>query len=141
MDALYWRLVYPDDSYRDELAENSSILSAPTGAVELHGCVPVGAFGEFRKPVVRVDLRGGYRPVFYRVRTMELNDRSEWANPTYTVLGRGRDGDDRIDASLWQWCVGTTIDCPAHLIDGQMVSLQIDGVGDQQPKSRSIASA
>lgn len=125
-DACFWRLVYGDDSYRDEPLENTSIRNAPPGAVELHVCVPLWeGEQELRRPALRIDLRDGYRPVFYRTRAIDMNPNRALPFESHTVFGRGRETDDGCEASLWRWRAGKAEDAPRELIDGAMVRLQL----------------
>lgn len=114
-DAFYWRLIYP---YRAilEPPEHASIREAPRGATGLEIARADGA------TIARVELRG-YRPVFYRKHSvgLDLTD----ARVDASVFGRARDTGSQIDVALWAIVGGRLVVCPPHLLDDQMVRLQI----------------
>ncbi|MDE2096670.1 MAG: hypothetical protein KGL39_05430 [Patescibacteria group bacterium] len=117
-DPVYWRLLYPDGTELTEPAENLSIRAARPGAKSLVLLSPD------LRPVVGIELNG-YRPIFYRQRSMDVNGKGRRLDAT--IFGRARyDDSGKIDGTLWVWAGNHEAPCPLRLIDSKMIGLQVE---------------
>lgn len=142
-EGFHWRLVYSDESYRDEpltggtLSEQSlnSRKSARflevTRPTQLRPIVMLGSF--FKVDLADEPGGGKWWPIFYRVRIGDVDPGTgrkvgEWGALDAVILGRAREADDSIDATLWLVRPdGEVVDAPEdrRLIDFTMIKLQM----------------
>lgn len=110
MYKVRWRLIYPLHPDLDEKVEGSSIRDAWAGPVEIHLFDLSGA--AFR----RVSIPRGYKPVFYRCRSMALNAAGSIQTDAI-VWGYARHGVQNIEGMVWLWKGGKDFDCPPEYFD------------------------
>jgi len=121
-DPLFWRLVWEDDSVQTEPLTNAAIADTRSGAVEMH--IVKSPFEVLGTGVVRVDLRGGWLPVFYRRRYKDAA-LDQPVGLSATVFGKVRRSYGAVnDVTLYAAIEGQIVNCPEFAIDLGMIALQ-----------------
>ena len=132
---VYWQLEYPGGLLRTEPPEGETILHAPKRYIALRLIDLVG------RPVQRVEIPSGYRPILYRIRSTEVVT-SGAQRPVqgdikldYTVFGLGTDPEylkygQQGSVTLWAWHGGKAVDLPPRLMrEGSIKHLLESPVG------------
>jgi hypothetical protein len=112
--SIRWRLVYLDDRMLDEPPQGSTILERWPNPVELHLMDITG------QSVMRVPIPVGYKPIFYRRRSVAMNfgtGQQGDAQLEGTVFGYGKETSSDGKARLWMWSKGQAVNCPQTMID------------------------
>lgn len=119
--SIRWRLVYLDNRELDEIPAGSTIMDRRANPVELHLIDLSG------KAVMGVPIPPGYKPIFYRQRSISQKAGGEFGENELdaTVFGYGRENGSNLDGKLWVWRNGQAITCPDENIAQRSIELQI----------------
>jgi len=119
--SIRWRLIYLDGRYLDETLGGSSIMDRKPNPVELQLINLEG------RPMQRVDIPVGHRPIFYRQRSISQIPSSEFGETQLdaTVFGYGRENGSKVDGKLWIWLGGRAVNCPPEYIAQRSIETQL----------------
>lgn len=126
---VYWQLEYPGGLLRSEPPEGETILHAPKGYIALRLIDLVG------RPVQRVVIEPKKRPIFYRIRYVDLTPLGAPLDDDIhlgaTVFGVGDDPEylgylQQGGTALWLWLDGQAVTCPSRLIDPSALNLLLN---------------
>jgi hypothetical protein len=119
-EPVRWRIAFAVHPDIDEPADGGSIaLAAPEWRA--HHASELVLIDPLAQPIVRVSLEcdgGGWKPIFYRRRSLALDGRGQHTRLDAIVFGRQRPSLAGHDVTLWLLGHdGFALDCPEELID------------------------